>query len=109
MKKTLAIITVILGVILFFSSLYIREQVDEGEKQVVDAQHKLNKGGGILSISPLTSAIGKTTKRAFQKKIVEGEKEIDFYDHVANWAEISGIILIVLGAGIFYVYRKNKR
>lgn len=102
-KKVLGIATLIIGVLLILASIYVKNEVIQGRGQISSAQSKLNLGKEVLSLNPYTKEVGKQAGAMGQKKIEEGTAEADKYEKIADGLMIAGIIVLILGAGVFFV------
>ena len=97
------IVLILIGIISIIGSFYIKSQVVEGRKEIAAGEQKLAKGKKLFSFMP----IGKLIARYGQKKIDEGTRQADFYNHLANWMLIGGIVVIISGGAVFFLNR-NK-
>ncbi len=107
MRKFLGITIAILGIALILLSSYIKNRIEEGTGQVSDAQKKVSQGNSLFSIAPGTKSLGQSFTGAAQKKIDAAKEEIAEYTQYASWIQTSGIILIVIGAGILLIHKKH--
>lgn len=99
----------ICGIALIGFSMYVTKQVEEGKGKVTSAQSKVDKGKGLFSGNPVSEEIGKGLASGAQRKIDEGQQQIEFYEGVASWAKFSGIACIIIGLGVFFVPTKKIR
>jgi hypothetical protein len=107
-KKHLGIMTVLLGVVLLFSSFYIKNKVLLGKYQISKAQGALKQGNNTCSFNPLTKEFSERIVGKVQKKIDEVNKKIIFYSNLALWFKIIGIVFIVLGFLLIFIHKKKK-
>ena len=110
MKRTrvVAIILIICGAALIGFSMYVTKEVEHGKSQVSSAQGKVDKGSGLFSGNPVAQEIGKGVTQGAQKKIDEGQAQINFYEGVASVTMIGGIACIVIGVGAYLFGGKKK-
>lgn len=107
-KKKWGIVMFLLGVILLSSSFYIKSQVEAGQEKIANVESQTDLGDKLLSLTPATKEVGKGLTGSIKEKVKEGKEQIEFYTAVAKSLEIGGIILIVLGAGIMLLGKKNR-
>lgn len=107
-KKIIAILIFIAGLVLIFISHYIKIQVAEGKIRVESAQSQVDQGNSLFSITPETKALGKSFTGSAQSQINEGTQKIALYAGRADILQVTGIILLVLGIGIFFVRLGRK-
>jgi hypothetical protein len=106
-KKSLGIITALLGISLIFTSFYIKSRVVAGKEQINEAQSQVHQGSQLFSLNPITKEVGKEFTGAAQNKINEATEKANRYDTLAFWFQIGGAAFIVLGAGIVFIGRKK--
>ncbi|MFA6119560.1 MAG: hypothetical protein WCT85_00600 [Parachlamydiales bacterium] len=107
-KKILGIIIAILGVAMLISSFYIKSQVEQGRKQISEAQHQVDQGKALFSLNPVTKEVGKEIARPVEKKIKAGTEKANLYNTIALYLQIGGCIFIILGSGIVFIGNKKK-
>lgn len=100
-KQISGIVVAFLGAALLFFAHSISEQVAAGQQKINRAQKQVNQSETIFSVSPVTKDIGKQVTAPVQEKIKEGQQEVDTYGRLAQQLHVAGIILLVLGAGLF--------
>lgn len=105
-KKILGIVLLVIGILLFGASLYIEAQVAEGKEQISSAQGTVDKGKALFSLDPLSQQVGKTITNPIQKKINEGQEEVLYYERLALWLKLAGIICFVTGVAVL-VWKKK--
>ncbi|MGE0669779.1 MAG: hypothetical protein AB7H48_06930 [Parachlamydiales bacterium] len=109
-KCTIGTLLLICGIALIGFSMYVTQQVEEGKGKVSSAQSKVDKGKGLFSGNPVSEEIGKGIASGAQRKIDEGQQQIEFYEGVATWTKFGGIACIIIGLGVFFVpTKKGKR
>ncbi len=96
------------GIALIGFSMYVTQQVEEGQGKVSRAQSKVDQGKGLFSGNPITEEIGKGITGGVQRKIDAGKEEITFYQQVSVWSKIGGIACIVIGLSIFLIPTKKR-
>jgi len=87
------LVAIIIGVCLIVLSMYIKGQTGS-------ARENVQKGKSLFSNNPIEKAIGGIIEGAAEGKIAQ-------YDRFARWSLYGGIILIVVGAGVVFFYRKR--
>jgi hypothetical protein len=107
-KKTWGIILAIVGIILIFISMYINKQIAEGKIQISEGQKKIDRTEGLFSLNPVTKEFGKGVTGSGQKQIDEGNLQVAHYSKIATGLKVGGVILIILGAGIYFVGRRKQ-
>ncbi len=106
--KTIASIgLVVLGVATLLLSGYIAREVAAGRLQIMQGQKQIDTVDSVFSMSRYTKPFGKQLTGAGQKRIDAGEAEADKYERVSNQLRIGGIILIVLGGGLFFYWKRR--
>ncbi|MBY0529595.1 MAG: hypothetical protein K2P51_05330 [Rhabdochlamydiaceae bacterium] len=108
-KKLIGTIVFILGVCLIGISMYITSEVNQGKIKINRAQEQVDQGGSLFSMNPVAKEIGKGITGSAQRKIDEGKSQVVEYEAIARMAQISGIILIVLGLGLVFLGKPSKR
>ncbi|PIS00921.1 MAG: hypothetical protein COT84_05015 [Chlamydiae bacterium CG10_big_fil_rev_8_21_14_0_10_35_9] len=109
-KRTLGIIFLILGVVLYIFGSYISGEVAKGRQQISSAQKSVDKGRGFSQLSPFTKDVGGMLADSAQKKIDEGRQQADEYEALANWLHIGGIVIFIVGVGFLaFSFSRKKR
>ena len=109
-KRIIGMIVALAGVALLFLSNYIAEQVTEGRAQISDAESQVGTGRQVFGLNPVSKQIGeKTIFNPADKKIAAGKEEVARYEVIARRAKMGGIVLIVVGFGIFIIPFKRRR
>jgi len=107
-KKFIGIILVIIGAVSLYGFYYINTKVAEGREQISEAQGKVNTTGTLFSLHPATKTVGKQLTNYAQGKIDEGTRLANEYAQYANYLMIGGIILMIVGVGVFAIGRKKS-
>jgi hypothetical protein len=108
-KKLIGTIVFLMGVCLIGISMYITSQVEQGKLKANRAQQQVDQGSGLFSGNPVTKEIGKGITGSAQRKIDEGMQQISDYTVIARIAQISGIILVILGLGVVFVGKPSRK
>lgn len=109
LKWIAGLIVLIIGVILMLTASHIREKVREGRGEIRSAQKKVDTASSLMSQQPVAKEVGKGITGPMQGKINEGSREADYYENVAMWLNIGGIVLIIVGiGGILLGLKKGK-
>jgi hypothetical protein len=107
-RRIIGIVLLICGLGLIGISMYVKQQVDQGKMQISDAQKKVDTTEDWLSRSPYTRDIGKGIAGSSQKKINAAHGEVAEYEKMAGWAQIGGIVLVIIGTGMTFLGRRKK-
>ncbi len=108
-KKIIAIVVVVVGIVMVGGSMYINNQVEQGKMQVSSAERKVNRGKAIFSLSPATEGIGDQMAKSADRKISNAKGEISYYANMAQNLLIGGIVLIILGALLYVFALRSKK
>ncbi len=108
-KKLISLILIILGLGLIGMSMYINSEVEKGKGKVSRAQHQVDQGSSLFSLTPATKGIGEELAGGAQKKIDAGKQQIAHYEGIAQFCQIGGIIFLVIGAGFLFCCKKKSR
>lgn len=108
-KKLISLILILLGVGLIGTSMYITSEVEKGKGKIARAQHQVDQGGSLLSLTPVTKEIGDELTGGAQKKIDEGKQQVAHYEGIAQFCRVGGIVLLVIGAGFFFCCKKKGK
>lgn len=107
MLKKLGILLIIVGFCGLSFSFYIRSQVEDGKRQIHSAEHKVNKGKKLFSVTPITKPIGNLVTASAEEKIAAGKEEVFFYEGIEQILMIAGIICIAAGLGMI-IFKKKR-
>ncbi len=94
-KRISGIVTVVVGVVLFFLSNYIAGQVAEG-------QGKVNAINDVSGMSSETKELGGMFTSS-------GQKQVDKYGRIANRLHLGSFILVIVGAGLIGISYMRKK
>ena len=109
MKKVLSISLLIIGAACYGFSIYIDDQVLQGQTQIKDAQKKVKQVDSLLSVSPYTKPVGEGIKEAAKGQIAKGQKEIAYYTDLSSNLKTGGMVTIILGSIMaLFAFRKKK-
>lgn len=106
-RKVYGVVMLVIGIVAFGLSMYIRDQVDEGREKVSSAQRRLDQGNSLFNLTPFTKQIGKGVTGGAQNKINEGILQIQKYNDFAAWLQVGGIVFMVVGAGIAIIAKRK--
>jgi peptidoglycan hydrolase CwlO-like protein len=109
MKKSIGFVVVILGVVSILFANYIHGQVDAGKQKVSSAEKKVGQANSLFSLNPVVKEIGQEATNRAQDKIDEGKETIGQYERIAQWLQMGGIVLVIVGAGIVLVSFLKKK
>lgn len=98
--RIFGILILLAGIACIFFSHYISNQVAEGKIKIEKGQKAVDQGNSLFSMSPYTKPVGKKLSSSSQKKIDEGKEEVSYYEQIAQTLQISGIVAIIVGAGV---------
>jgi hypothetical protein len=107
-NKVLGIVILIIGLVMLGASFYIKNQVLQGRMQISSAQSKVDTGKSLFNMSPTTQPAGNMMFSGAQSQIDAGSAQADYYAQMANWLQIGGIVLIIVGAGIIFLSGRKK-
>jgi hypothetical protein len=107
--RILGVLFILVGIAALGGSMYISNQVAEGEVKIKKAESAVDKGNALFSLSPVTKELGQSITDSAGKKIEAGKQQIAQYTELAGQLKIGGIILIVIGAGLFLIRPKKRR
>ncbi len=111
--RILGILILLAGIACIFFSNYITNQVNEGKIKIEKGQKTVDQSNRLFSLNPYTKQVGQELSSSSQKKINEGKEEVAHYEQIAQTLQISGIVAIIVGAGIsifsFFGSRKKLR
>ncbi len=109
--KTLGIIGILVGAGAYYGSYEINEQLNAGRQKIQNAQKSIDQGKDLLSQTHVPNVLTKPFTGAAEKKISEGQEEINRYEKISSFLKNTGIILLLLGAaGVFFgFFNKAKK
>lgn len=107
-RKILGIVVAIVGAICLVFSHYIAGQIAEGRLRIASGQRQVDTTNSLFNQSQYTKPIGGVFTGSGQERINAGNAQISYYESVENKLKIGGIVLIVIGAGIFFLWRKRS-
>lgn len=100
--------TIVVGVIFLFVAYSIEGRLDEGRQEISRGESQVNQGRRLFSGSPVSKEVGNQLLfNSADRKIAEGKQEISQYSVFAQQLRVGGIILILIGAGVIYFFRKD--
>lgn len=108
-KKIIAIILFIVGLGMIGGSLYIKNQVEQGKIKVANAERTIDQGKVLFSINPVSKQVGDGIVKAADRKIAGANRDIAYYENLAQQLMMGGILLIIVGVVVFaFSYRKRS-
>ncbi len=107
-NKVLGIVILIIGIVMLGASFYIKNQVLQGRAEISSAQSKVDTGTSLFNMSSTTKPVGGAVFGGAQSQINAGSAQADYYAQMANWLQIGGIILIIVGAGIIFLSGRKR-
>ncbi len=107
-KRILGILVLVGGIVLLGVSYYIKQRVAEGQIEVSSAQKKVDRSSSLFSLNPVSKQLGQGMTDSAQKKIDQGNQQIDEYTVLANRLQIGGFILGIAGVLVIIFGKKRK-
>jgi hypothetical protein len=107
--KKIALVLFLVALASFGASMYITKKVEEGKMQIHHAQKRVDQGSSLFSLTPLSKDVGDTLADPMQKKIDEGNLEVEKYEGIARLVTIGGIVCILLSVGALILSKKQRR
>lgn len=107
-KKIISVVLVVAGALMIAGAYSIKNQVAQGKIQLSDAESTVNTGKALFSVNPVSKEVGNQLTKSVDRKIAEGHDQIAFYSKLAENLIISGIVLIVIGVGLFIFYGRRS-
>ncbi len=99
----------IAGAGLILTANYINQRVAEGKEQIREGEQKVSAGKILFSLTPYTKEIGqKAIFDSADSKIQAGKEEIAQYKGGAKQLQVGGVLLIVAGLGLFFIFGKKS-
>jgi len=89
-------------------AFYINNQVLQGRAQIAEAQQKVNTGKTLFSLDPNAKKVGDQLFKPIDQKLDAARGEAGYYARLAGQLQIGGIILLVVGAGIFLFGKRRS-
>ncbi len=108
-KKIISIVLVVVGALMIGGAYYIKDQVAQGKIELSGAEKKLSRGKSLFSLNPISEEVGKQFTKSADRKIADAHDQIAYYSNLAENLQIGGIVLIVLGVGLFIFYGRRSR
>ncbi len=106
-KKIAGILLVAGGITLLAFSYYIKHEVEVGKGKIANAQEKVDTGNRLFSMNPTSKEVGKIATSPIQRKINAGVRDVAYYEKLAYELQIGGILLFILGMGVFFLPRRR--
>jgi len=100
-KRILGIILIIIGIGLYLFGNYVAGEVSQGREKIKSGQESVDTLKKLSQFNPYTKEIGEAVTDSAQKKIDEGKYKADKYQKLANGLHIGGIVVFVVGIGVF--------
>ena len=106
--RIIAILLMLAGGGMLGGSVYIHNQVLQGRAQIAAAQKKVNTGKSLFSVDPTAKKVGNQLFKPIDKKLAEARGEATYYERLASQLQMGGIILLVIGAGMFLFGKRRS-
>ncbi len=107
--SVMGVILMIIGVVLFVFSNSISEKVAEGRGEISSAQSQVDMGNSVMSMHPATKEVGGMFTGSAQNRINAGTEEANYYERMAAWLKIGGVVVFILGVGVLVVGMRKSR
>jgi hypothetical protein len=107
-KRILAVIVFVVGVVLLFVSHHIKQEIEAGTLKVNAAEKTVSQANSLFSLSPTAKQLAQGSMDKANKKIAAGKKEIAYYAKLADELQMGGFILMAAGVLIFVLGRHHK-
>lgn len=105
MKKILSIGITVLGIILFFYGNQLSNEASLG-------QEKISQNGGSGQRRPVLGPVRRNMQNQAaenkQEMMHNVEQKIAVSQISANWLKGSGVVLFVVGVGLFFIVKKRN-
>lgn len=108
-KRFSGIILLIIGIVLILFSNYIADQITMGKNKISNAQEQVNQANSLFSLNPYTKEAGKIATDSGQRKINEGQKQVDKYEQISHFLLMGGIVLAVAGSVLIIINFISKK
>lgn len=108
-RRILGFIILIIGILIMIFAYSIKNRTEEGKQQVTSGQKKVDSANSLFSMSPYTKPIGKGMTSSSQREINEGKETIAYYEKMAKWLKIGGIVVIIAGVVTIVIPRQKRR
>jgi hypothetical protein len=106
-KRNFGILSIILGILLIVGSFYIKSRVEEGRKQISQAESKISQGKQLFSLNPITKEVGKEMAASAEIKISDATQKANRYETIALLCQIGGVLFVIVGGGLIFLGRKK--
>ena|SRR5579872_4947485 len=101
--KIIGIVVFIIGLAMIATAFYIKKEVLGGQAQIASAQSKVDLGNTLFSQSEYTKPVGKIFTDSSQNQINAGQNEINYYIELAQWLQIGGIVIAIIGVILLFL------
>jgi len=106
-KRIVGAFVVLIGIALVCVAYYIKQQVAAGEALLSQGEKRVKQADALFSLTPVTKEVGDGLTSSGKQQIAMGKEQIAYYTSLAQWLQIGGIVVIVIGAAVV-VFGKTK-
>ena len=109
--RVFGIFVLLAGIAALLFSNYIMNQVNVGKGKIEKGQKAVDRGNQLFSLNPVAEQFGNQVTGSAQKKINEGQQQVEQYEELAGQLQTGGVVAIVVGAGCILAsfFMKKKR
>jgi len=108
MKKKLGIILIAVGLVTFWTSLYIDKEVSLGKLRIAKGEKQVDAIEKVSLVSPGTAVAGRVATSSGRKQIAEGREGVAWYENFSGWLKAGSGILLLVGFGNLVLAKKEE-